>query len=521
VKSLGTALKAHYASGTTTLATCWKATLTNGTVVAATTLDRDIVIGGVTYQATQGYNASDIESSAELNPDNLEIEGFLASPAITDDDIHSGLWDYAAIEIFEVNYADLTMGKNVLRVGTLGEVRGSRSKFTAELRGLMQAYTRTIVRLVTEECTADLGDARCKVDLAAITVPGIVGSAQENRIFTDAARSEVADWFTGAKLTWMTGANAGRSMEVKQSSPGRIELAHSMYEPIMSGDTYMVHAGCTKRFEEDCILKHNNGINFRGFPDLPGSRIYRQGGVHYGDEVPAGGTGGTGGGTGGGDSGGGGPLIGTGWTPNWVTGAQPNVQYPETKAMYALQVTVGDVWYSTADPANPWSTDPTQGTLSHITIRKQYSAYGSAFSVGDVVPIDRIPYGNVTPPSKIWTSPLGVQKTVFITEGNQWSLEATPNPETYFRHVVRKVDGETFELWDVVLLSSQDDLDAYLNMPVEWTVGYVNISASVAYTPGPYAYTLSYDNPYPMSFGGAAVQAGTNYFGRALQVTIP
>lgn len=283
MKALSAGLKAHYASGTTTLATCWKAVLTNGRVVAATTLDRDIVFGGVTYESAHGYSGSNIESSAELNPDNLEVDGFLASPAITDDDIHSGLWDYAAIEVFEVNYKDLTQGRNVLRVGTLGEVRGGRSKFTAELRGLMQAYTRTIVRIITKDCTADLGDARCKVDLSAITVTGVVDSVAGNQTILDPARTEAAEWFTGGKLTFTSGANAGLSMEVKHSDTGKLELTHAMFEVIEPGDTYSVYAGCTKRYEADCSAKHGNAINFRGFPDLPGSKIYRVGGVDYGD----------------------------------------------------------------------------------------------------------------------------------------------------------------------------------------------------------------------------------------------
>jgi uncharacterized phage protein (TIGR02218 family) len=293
MKNISAGLKAHYAQGATTLATCWKAVLTNGTVVAATTLDRDIVFGGVTYVAAQGYTPSDIESTSELNPDNLEVEGFLSSPAITDDDIHSGLWDFAAIEVFEVNYNNLAQGRNVLRTGTLGEVRGGRSKFVAELRGLLQAYTRTIGRIITEECTADLGDARCKVDLALTTIIGVVESVDtNNRVFIDSERTEPENWFTGAKLTFTSGANSGRSMEVKYSAPDTIELTHSMYDPIEPGDTYTVHAGCTKRFREDCISKHNNGVNFRGFPELPGSKIYRRGGIDYSSNGGGGGGGG-------------------------------------------------------------------------------------------------------------------------------------------------------------------------------------------------------------------------------------
>lgn len=279
MKSMSSALKAHYALGTTTLATCWKATLTDGIVVAATSLDHDLVFDGITYLATASYTPTNIDSTAELNPDNLEVAGFLASPAITEADVQSGRWDYAAIELFEVNYADLSMGKNVLRSGTLGEVRAGRATFTAELRGLMQAYSRTIVRLTTQDCTADLGDARCKVALVAFTGTGTVASVSGNRVITDMARTEAADWFTAGKLTFTSGLNAGLSMEVKQSSPSLITLHQEMPFTIAVGDSYSVYAGCTKRFAEDCIAKFANGVNFRGFPHLPGSSIYQTGGV--------------------------------------------------------------------------------------------------------------------------------------------------------------------------------------------------------------------------------------------------
>jgi uncharacterized phage protein (TIGR02218 family) len=278
MKSLTSELIAHYALGTTTLTTCWRATLTNGTVVAATALDRDLVIGGVTYLSASGYSAKDVSSSLELNPDSLEIEGFLASPAITDADIHSGIWDYAAIEIFEVNYNDLTMGKNILRAGTLGEVKGGRSRFTAELRGLMQAFTKTIVGLTTKECTADLGDDRCKVNLASYTVTGTVEGVTNNRIIADSFRHEEAGWFTAAKLTFTSGANEGLSMEVKTFVEGLITLQQAMPFDIAEGDEYSVHVGCQKRFTEDCGTKFNNKINFRGFPNVPGASIYKRGG---------------------------------------------------------------------------------------------------------------------------------------------------------------------------------------------------------------------------------------------------
>jgi len=275
MKATSAALKAHMALGSTTLATCWKATLTNGTVVCATSYDRDIVFDGRTYLATAAYTPSDVESSTNLAPDNLELEGFLASPAITDADIHSGVWDFAAVEIFQVNYRDLTMGRDRLREGKLGEVKGGRSMFRAELRGLTQAYSRRIVRLIQKECDADLGDSRCKVTIASFTVTGTIDSVASRRQFTDAARTEANEWFTAGKVTFTSGQNNGLSMEIKDSTSAGVFTLHEMMPfDIAAGDTYSMHAGCTKRKTEDCKNKFDNVVNHRGFDLLPGSRVY-------------------------------------------------------------------------------------------------------------------------------------------------------------------------------------------------------------------------------------------------------
>jgi hypothetical protein len=412
VKNWSPALRDHYASDVTTLTTCWKATLQNGTIVAATKLDRDLVIDGVTYQSVAGFFDSDVENTAELNPDNLEVSGFLVSPAITDADIHSGAWDYAAIEMFEVNYNDPSMGKNILRTGTLGEVKGGRIKFTAELRGLMQAYTRTVVRLMTKDCNADLGDSRCKVDMAPFTATGTVGGTNStNSVIYDSGRTEagpdgaktitdisqaenavvtcpthgfaqnttvqlsdivgctlsgatkdgvfyagsgdglngmlfqitvidpdhfripvdtraynadqtvgVSDplqvyspyvsgglahpanasgYFDHGLVTFNSGENAGLSMEVKAYAPGVITLMLPMPFEISVGDTYTVTAGCNQAFET-CQQRFNNVVNYRGFPNLPQSKIYRRGadGISSSGSAAGAGGGGSGGGTG-------------------------------------------------------------------------------------------------------------------------------------------------------------------------------------------------------------------------------
>lgn len=279
MKDLPAGLAAHYLLKTTTLATCWKATLTDGTVIACTMCDHNLTISGTEYLATASYTPTDMESSSELSPDNMEVDGFLASPAITDSDIKSGRWDYAAIEVFEVCHTNLTLGRNDLREGNLGEVRGGRSKFTAELRGLMQRYSRNIVRLITKECPEELGSPKCGIDLAAHTVTGSVDSVTDNRSIIDAGLGATADIYAYGLVTFTSGLNDGLSMDVKTSGTGTFVLQEEMPFTIAPGDTYNLSEGCPGRLTEDCKTRFDNVVNFRGFAHLPQTDIYKVGGI--------------------------------------------------------------------------------------------------------------------------------------------------------------------------------------------------------------------------------------------------
>lgn len=207
------ALKAHLALHRTTLATCWKVTIANGplagTVYGFTDHDRDLVVEAVTYQQATGYTRTDIASANDLSVDNLEVDGLLESPSITEADLHAGIWDNAAIEVFVVNYLDLTMGKLIVRIGNIGEVTVSRGKFTAELRGLMQRYSRQVIQLTQPGCRAELYDTRCKVDPTSFTVTGaITGVNADGVTLYDTSRTEPGP-AGGIAITAITNSNPG------------------------------------------------------------------------------------------------------------------------------------------------------------------------------------------------------------------------------------------------------------------------------------------------------------------------
>jgi uncharacterized phage protein (TIGR02218 family) len=190
VKSASAVLAAHLEQEVTALATCWRLTRTDGLVLGFTDHDRDLVIESLTYRAASAYSRSAIASRAGLAVDNLDLEGLLDSDAISEEELRAGRFDRAAVEVFLVNWQALGQGVVRLRRGTLGEVRLQGGLYRAELRGMAQALTAPAVEVYTPECRADLGDHRCQVDLAALTVPGSVASAADRRTFTT---SDVTD----------------------------------------------------------------------------------------------------------------------------------------------------------------------------------------------------------------------------------------------------------------------------------------------------------------------------------------
>lgn len=192
MKTLSAGLSAHYAQGTTTLALCWRVELADGSVFGFTNHDADLTIDGIVYSALAGgMTPSALVETATLAVDNMEVQTILSSDLITEQDLDAGRWDYAQVYIFEVNYNSLQDGALRLTRGRLGEVTARRNDFTAELRGLADAYSRTIGELYGPSCRASLGDSRCKVNLAGYTVNGAVQAISgDGRVISDSARTE-------------------------------------------------------------------------------------------------------------------------------------------------------------------------------------------------------------------------------------------------------------------------------------------------------------------------------------------
>lgn len=276
MKTRTIALAAAQAAGSTTLAICWKATRRDSTVLAVTTCARDLLFEGTLYLSKNGFNPKAISQEASAAVVNTEVDGYLSSE-ITEADFEAGKWDGCTVEMFEVNYRDLTMGKMRLASFTMGDIKVTRSAFNAEMRGLTQSLQKVVGRLVTKGCPWVFGSISpdnftpaCNKALGPLTVTGTLTAVSDRRTFGDSGRAEVSDYFGGGVITFLTGANAGDSLEISAFASGGFVTYMPFLHNLAVGDTYSLTPGCRKRFTEDCRGKWANTNNHGGFDLIPG-----------------------------------------------------------------------------------------------------------------------------------------------------------------------------------------------------------------------------------------------------------
>jgi uncharacterized phage protein (TIGR02218 family) len=215
-----------------------------------------------------GFTPSATQTSGKFDVDNLEVQGVLSSSIIREVDLIAGVWDYAKVSVFEVNYMDLSMGINPIRNGYLGQVSTIRNKFSAEIRGLLQYFQQPVGRSLTYICDANFCDARCGLSKASWTSSGVINSLTGGRTI-NATLANPSWSFIGGLLTMTSGPANGFSMEIRSyTSPNTLVLQELFPYSPMVGDTFAILAGCDK-FRATCKA-YNNIINFRGFADLPG-----------------------------------------------------------------------------------------------------------------------------------------------------------------------------------------------------------------------------------------------------------
>lgn len=293
MKSISVALQNHYALPVTT--TCYLqkiGSLPGGGFLAMTSLDRDVTYddgsgdGPLVYRASTGMQLSNLSGSNALTVDNGESQTLVPIypvEGITVAMVDNGELDGIEYVVYKVNFADLSMGHEVMANGQIGNVRILPG-------GLITFGNRSWSQLLQQNSVCECDSLTCRVkhfgsqpgeerqpcmyDLSLEVWPEATVTSvgtEDVREFTASALGQAQDYFAPGKVLWTEGANAGMSREVEAFDAGGVfTLLFTTRNPIQIGDKFIPQRECSRKWEgHNSCETYNNREWYRGEPFIP------------------------------------------------------------------------------------------------------------------------------------------------------------------------------------------------------------------------------------------------------------
>jgi uncharacterized phage protein (TIGR02218 family) len=253
----------------TSMALCWRLERLDGAGIALTSHDAALTSEEARFEPAPGITPAAVTRSLGLEPPSAEVAGALSSAALDDEDLQLGRWDGARVRLTVRDWMQPDAEPIQLLAGEIGNVSINGDGFSAELSGASAVLEGPVCPATSAECRAQLGDRKCRVDLAGRTSVARVVSVEGGALTLDVA---VDERFVLGRLRFMSGANCGLTATVLAASGNIVELRELPRGAVESGCRVELREGCDKRFET-CVSRFANAVNFRGEPHLPGNDL--------------------------------------------------------------------------------------------------------------------------------------------------------------------------------------------------------------------------------------------------------
>ena len=267
MRAMTDAFAARLGAAATTLALCWQIVRRDGVALGLTTHDRALQVGGMAYAAAPGLQPSAITWGQAGEAHAMEIAGALTPDGVREADLIAGLYADATARCFLVDWEQPDAGTLELAAGKIGAVACQDSMFTLEMLSALSELNSVAIERYAPTCRAELGDTRCRVDLAlrtrVATVLGVAGA----EVATDDGMG--ADAYRYGRARVLYGVAAGCQSVVDGSGGGAVSL-RAVVPGLAAGARIELREGCDKRFAT-CRDRFGNMANFRGEPHVPGN----------------------------------------------------------------------------------------------------------------------------------------------------------------------------------------------------------------------------------------------------------
>jgi uncharacterized phage protein (TIGR02218 family) len=280
VKILHPDFKAAFNTDRSTFCWCWLITRVDGLMLGFTSLDVPFRVDGVTYQPYTGFDAGAAQQSGDLNrTDSQQLIGILDRSGISKADLISGIYDYAYVRRFLVDYSNLPSSLSLnppkhleLPAGYLAESKRNNLGYEIKVKDELSKLDNQIGTVTSKTCRANLGDDRCRKNLTdpqhSFTFNLSISAVESRRVFTIDGNF-APKYFDRGRLKFTSGLNQGLHFDIGFFVGKKIILS-PVPAPfnIAVGDTVTATAGCAKT-ELACVVKFQNFQNFQGEPDVP------------------------------------------------------------------------------------------------------------------------------------------------------------------------------------------------------------------------------------------------------------
>lgn len=264
-----------------TIATCYKIIRKDGTFLYLSDHNHEITFEGNVYTPAGGVMSSAKQKRNSLDTDNLELQGFLTSDAITTEDLRAGKYRDAQVVITVIDYTKPYRPYLTREIYHIAETVQHDNFWLAKHEGITRQLNQDVGRIYSATCRYQLGDTSCGVNLASFTHAATITSVTDARaafilnVPTLTGVTDNTSYFKYGRAEFLTGNNAGETFEIATQSATAgtattITLAYDTPFDIEDTDTLNVIAGCTRQGEY-CVSRFSNLPKFGGFPTIPGT----------------------------------------------------------------------------------------------------------------------------------------------------------------------------------------------------------------------------------------------------------
>ena len=250
-------------------ATFWRIFRRDGIAFGFTSHDRDLSFGGIKHRAAPGMAPAAIRMTSDLSEDSAGVEGALSHSSIREEDLASGLFESAAIEIGIVDWE--TLDHQILYSGTLGQIEDNGLAFSGELKSAKQLLEQDLVPRTSPTCRAIFCGKGCGLSAASVTrrVVAAKFDFDLNRVRFAGIQG---DDFVDGQLRFLGGPQTGIPFGVLGASGDWLVLDRPLNGNIPVGTSCELQEGCDHTLNT-CATRFSNAINFRGEPFLPGNDL--------------------------------------------------------------------------------------------------------------------------------------------------------------------------------------------------------------------------------------------------------